>query len=77
MTGHDIEAPKPALEDRLRWCYGAERASEIIAGRDEAANRDLASWERLGARSNAESYWTETARRIAQAALQDLRRETH
>lgn len=33
--------------------YGRERAVEILAGRDEAANADLAAWKALGARREA------------------------
>lgn len=36
------------LIDRLVWCYGADRAAEIIAGRDPQANADLEAWRQLG-----------------------------
>lgn len=35
---------------RLARQYGRERALEILEGRDERANADLAAWNRLGAR---------------------------
>lgn len=37
---------RPALEARLAWCHGPERARAILEGRDEKANRDLESWNR-------------------------------
>ena len=33
---------------RLVQCYGRERTVEICAGRNPAANADLAKWRRLG-----------------------------
>lgn len=38
---------------RLAGQYGRDRALEILAGRDEAANADLAAWNRLGSRKRA------------------------
>lgn len=37
------------LQDRLSWRYGPQRAALIVAGEDEAANRDLAAWRQFGA----------------------------
>lgn len=48
MTGQPSEYPKPRLEDRLRWAHGPERAREIMAGKDAAANADLKAWKNLG-----------------------------
>lgn len=36
------------LHARLCWAYDADRASDIIAGRDAATNTDLARWRVLG-----------------------------
>lgn len=36
------------LYARLVHCYGAARAKRIILGQNEAANADLAAWNRLG-----------------------------
>ena len=38
-----------ALEAALTWNYGAERAKAILAGDDEATQRDQFLWRRLGA----------------------------
>lgn len=37
-------------EATLRFVYGAERAEQILDGRDPAHQQDLASWLRLGRR---------------------------
>lgn len=50
---HQARAVDEAIErfhDRLQWAHGSARAAQIIAGRDPATNRDIASWKRLGAR---------------------------
>jgi len=41
------------ITNRLTWCrlkeaYGIVRANSIMAGRDKAANLDLAKWRALG-----------------------------
>jgi hypothetical protein len=41
------------LRDRLLWLYGPERAAEIMAGRDEATQADIAKWNALGNRGRA------------------------
>lgn len=48
MTGHDINHPKPRLEDRLKWAHGPERARDIMEGTDAATNADLKAWNGLG-----------------------------
>lgn len=43
-TGHYWDA---FTFSRLEWLYGKERARAITAGRDPAANADLAKWNKL------------------------------
>jgi len=62
------------LHRRLAWCHGPERAARIMGGFDTAANRDLASWARLGGSSTPSRYWTNVARQIALSVLWDLRK---
>ena len=37
----------------LVQCYGMERAIQIVDGKDEKANADIAAWKRLGGLSDA------------------------
>lgn len=43
---------KPADYDafvmRLQWLHGPERAGAILAGQDDATERDIARWRLLG-----------------------------
>jgi len=61
------------LQRRLAWCHGSERAAEIMAGKDAAANRDLASWKRIADRGEPVADWSRNAVRVARLAAQDLR----
>lgn len=58
MTGPDDKADwrqikleadqQAALHRRLTFQYGRKRADQIMAGEDQATERDLAAWRRLG-----------------------------
>lgn len=41
------DTERSRLEQRLLWHYGRERAADILAGRDDKTNADLAAWGRI------------------------------